>query len=228
MHATLEGDRLNDITEDDQGNIYISAFSRGFHLYNPESHEMRYYSSQNTVEGKSALLNNWIMAMMPDSKGHIWFATSIGVSCYDPKSDSFLVYGWRGLLEGTMCYSLCETKTGEILIGTDQGIYCYKPGDREAKRFVEEGGLVDKVVGYITQANNGDIWCSTSMGIWQYDIHKKKFIGHVNGNGLTTKEYINCIGMHTNSDIVYFANNDGLTVFSPAEVTGTHKQLRFN
>ena len=225
LHATLEGDRLNDITEDDQGNIYISAFSRGFHLYNPESHEMRYYSSQNTVEGKSALLNNWIMAMMPDSKGHIWFATSIGVSCYDPKSDSFLVYGWRGLLEGTMCYSLCETKTGEILIGTDQGIYCYKPGDREAKRFVEEGGLVDKVVGYITQANNGDIWCSTSMGIWQYDIHKKEFIGHVNGNGLTTKEYINCIGMHTNSDIVYFANNDGLTVFSPAEVTGTHKQL---
>ena len=63
------------------------------------------------------------------------------------------------------------------------------------------------------------------MGIWQYDIHKKKFIGHVNGNGLTTKEYINCIGMHTNNDMVYFANNDGLTVFRPADVTGTHKQL---
>ena len=223
--ANLEGDRINDITEDSYGNIYISAFSRGFHQYNPETHEMRHYLSNITDEKKSALLNNWVMAMMPDSKGHVWMATSIGVSCYDPESDSFLPYGWRGLLEGTMCYSLCETNTGEILIGTEQGVYSYKPGHQEAEPFETAGSLADKVVGYIVQSQNGDIWCSTSMGIWQYDVHKKKFIGHVNGNGLTTKEYINCIGMHTNSDIVYFANNDGLTVFRPADVTGTHKQL---
>ena len=224
-HATLEGDRLNAITEDSQGNLYISAFSRGFHLYNPESHEMRHYTSRITDEAKSALLNNWVMAMMPDSRGHIWLATSIGVSCFDPKSDSFLTYGWRGLLEGTMCYSLCETKAGDILIGTEQGIYRYQPGRKEAERFGESQGLADKVVGYIVQANDGDIWCSTSMGIWQYDIHKKKFIGHVNGNGLTTKEYINGIGMHTGSDEVCFANNDGLTVFRPTEAIGTHKEL---
>ena len=223
--ASFEGDRLNDITEDKYGNIYISTFSRGFHLFNPESHELRHFTSNITSEEKSALLNNWVMAMMPDSKGRVWFATSIGVSCFDPKSESFLPFGWRSLLEGTMCYSLCETKTGDILIGTEQGIYRYQPGQQEAVRFEADGGLADKVVGYIVQSNNGDVWCSTSMGIWQFDSGKKKFIGHVNGNGLTTKEYINCIGMHTDNDVVYFANNDGLTVFRPTEVTGTHKEL---
>ena len=221
LQASFEGDRLNDMTEDEQGHIYISTFSRGFHIFNPETREQSHYLSVIHDDEKSALLNNWVMAMMTDSKGNVWLATSIGVSCYNPQSDGFLTYGWRGLLDGVMCYSLCETKTGDILIGTEQGLYRYKPGEQQAERF----GLLDKTVGYIVQASNGDIWCATSMGIWQYDVKKNIFIGHVNGNGLTTKEYINCVGMRTDGDVVYFANNEGLTVFCPSEVTGTHKEL---
>ena len=108
------------------------------------------------------------------------------------------------------------------MIGTDEGIYRYVRGKQDAERFTTDGGLADKAVGYIVEANNGDIWCSTSMGIWQYS---GKWIGHVSGNGLTAKEYINCVGHHSDEDVVYFVNNDGLIVFRPAQVTGTHKEL---
>ena len=222
--VSLACDKVNGITSDGQGNLYISTYSRGFCIFNTATHDLqRFNATDKSTRG--VLCNNWIMAMMPDRAGRIWFATSSGVSCYDPKTVSFRSLGWDSLMDGMICFSLCETIKGDILIGTDQGIYRYHPGDQKAVPFEEDGGLANRSVAYIVEANNHDIWCATSMGIWQYDTSKKKFIGHVNGNGLTAKEYVNSVGMHTAADVICFANNDGLTVFSPAQVTGSHTEL---
>ena len=223
--ASFTCEKVNDMTDVGNGYLYISTYSRGFCAYNTKNKSVRNYLATQTDPVRGSLCNNWILAMMPDRHGHIWLATSSGVSCYDPQRDSFRPYGWDSLLDGMMCYSLCETKQGEILIGTDQGMFSYHDGDQEAKRFKYGDGLADKTVGYIVQANNEDIWCATSMGIWQYDVRKKQFIGHVSGNGLNMKEYVNCVGMHTNHDMICFANNDGFIVFNPALVTGSHKDF---
>ena len=224
-HISLVAEKVNAIVDDDEGNLYISTYSRGFCVYNPSTGAVRQFDSRDTSTSKGVLWNNWILAMMRDSDGHIWLATSVGVSCYDPATDSFRALGFEHLMDGMICFSLCETQQGDILIGTDQGLYYYKPGAKVAVPFPDDGVLADKTVAYVAQARNGDLWCATSMGIWQYNIQNREFIGHVNGNGLHAKEYICGVGMHTDEDIVYFANTDGLTVFHPAEVTGSHKQL---
>ena len=223
--ASFTCEKVNDMTDVGNGYLYVSTYSRGFCAYNTEDKTVRNFLATQTDPVRGTLCNNWVLAMMPDKHGHIWLATSSGVSCYDPQKDSFRPYGWDSLLDGMMCYSLCETKQGEILIGTDQGLFSYHAGDQEAKRFKYGDGLADKTVGYIVQANNEDIWCATSMGIWQFDKRKKAFIGHVSGNGLTMKEYVNCVGAHSDDDRICFANNDGLVAFSPARVTGSHKDL---
>ena len=225
QQARFVCDKLNCIVDDGQGNLYISTYSRGFWIYNTDTHAMRQFQSTDANGYKGRLCNNWVMAMLYDSAGRVWLATSSGVSCYNPRTDSFRDLGWESLMQGMICFSLCETRGGTILIGTDQGIYSYKAGDQEAVLFSEDGGLADKSVGYIVEAANGDIWCSTSMGIWQFDASKKKFIGHVNGNGLTAKEYVNGAGMHSEGDVICFVNNDGLTVFRPSEVKGSHEEL---
>ena len=221
----LEAEKINAIIDDDEGNLYISTYSRGFCIYNPKTKQLRKFNGTDAESTKGRLCNNWVMAMLRDRKGHIWLATSAGVSCYAPKENSFHSLGFDMLMDGMICFSLCETQQGDILIGTDQGLYCYTPGETKAKPFAEDSTLNDKTIAYIAEALNGDIWCATSMGIWQYDTRKKKFIGHVNGNGLTAKEYICSVGMHTNDDVTCFANNDGLTVFYPSQITGSHKQL---
>ena len=223
--ASFVCDKLNDMTDVGGDEIFVSTFSRGFSVYNTNDHSLRNYLSTQTDPVKGQLFNNWVMSMMPSSDGLIWMATSAGVSCFNPKTGSFRPLGWDYLLEGMMCYSLCETKDKDILIGTDQGLFLYKHGSHKTVRFPVGDGLANKLIGYIVQANNGDIWCATTMGIWQYDAKKKQFIGHFVGNGLTMKEYVNCVGMHTNDDLIYFANNDGLTVFNPQEVIGAHKRL---
>ena len=225
QRVSYECDKFNDMTDDADGNIYISTYSRGFCVYNTVTGELENYDFNNPDSVHGWLHNNWIQAMMPDRQGRIWLATADGVSCFNPKTKSFRTFGWNHLLEGVMCLSLCETRRGHILIGTDRGLYIYEPGKPEAVPFTDGDGLKNKMVGYIVEANNGDIWCSTTMGIWQFDVDQGKFIGHISGNGLTNKEYINGVGMHTDNDIVYFANNDGLTVFNTSEVKGSHTEL---
>ena len=223
--VSLVCEKLNDMIDNGDGRLYISTYSRGFCIYDIKTRSLRNFLSTDKDPVRGQLWNNWIQTMMFDSDGRLWLATSAGVCCYDPKADNFHPYGWENLLDGKMCYSLCETRKGEVLIGTDQGLYLYTSETGKAVPFNSDSSLADKVVGYIVKASNGDIWCSTSMGIWQYDVRKKKFIGHVSGNGLTAKEYINCVGMHTADDRVYLANNDGLTVFLPSKVTGSHTEL---
>ena len=221
--VTFDCDKFNDMTSDDTGNIYISTYSKGFCIYNPQTGQLRNFRSADRDSLRGHICNDWVLAMMPDRKGRIWLATSDGVSCYDPKTDSFLSEGWLQMLTHVKCNSLCATSRGEILIGTDEGLYVYKEGSDEPQ-LVEE--MSDKVIGYIVEADNGDIWCSTPMGLWQYDVSKKTYVGHVNGNGLITKEYVNCVGLHTDDDYIYFATNDGLVGFRPSNVVSSRTELK--
>ena len=217
-------DKFNDMTSDDTGNIYISTYSRGFCIYNPKTGELRNFRSADRDSLRGHICNDWVLAMMPDQKGRIWLATSDGLSCYDPKTDSFLSQGWLQQLTHVKCNSLCATSRGEILIGTDEGLYVYKNDGGGEPQLVET--MSDMVIGYIVEADNGDIWCSTPMGLWQYDVSKKTYISHVNGNGLITREYVNCVGLHTDDDFIYFATNDGLVGFRPSNVVSSRTELK--
>ena len=219
---SFDCDKFNDMTCDNNGNLYISAFSRGFLVYNPETGDLKNYRNVGNDSVKVGhLCNDWIMCMTPDRQGMIWMGTSSGVSCFDPATQSFLTQGWLQQLDGIMCFSICELRDGNIALGTAEGLYLYDRHTRRAELFPNSEELRNKVISYIVQSNDGDIWCATSMGIWQYNANEEKFIGHVNGNGLTKKEYLYGVGIHTDADVVYFGNNDGLTVFKPAEVNSS-------
>ena len=218
---TFDCDRINDMTAFDHDNIYFSAFGRGFCTYSLQTGSVRNFSmndAEDPVRGR--LCNNWILAMMPDKKGRLWMATSSGVGCYDAKTGTFRPFGWQVLLDGKICYSLCETSRGDILIGTGDGLYIYTPGDKDAVLFRESDGLKDKIIYYIVEANNGDLWCSSSQGIWQYDVTLGTFIRHLAGGGLVKKEYTANVGMHTDGDCIFFGHSDGLTKFTPQAEEG--------
>ena len=228
LKVNFECDKFNDMTCDQQGNIYISTFSRGFCVYNPTTGSLVNHNFYQTDSVRGTLCNNWVMCLSADSRGLIWIGTSSGVSCFDPVTGSFRSQQWNSLLSGVVCFDVCELHKGRlndgrqlngcIAIGTEQGLYLYDRQARKVEPFPGSEQLKNKAVCYVVQSNDGDIWCSTSMGIWQYDVRQHTFIGHVNGNGLTNKEYLYGVGMHTDNDMIYFGQKEGLTVFSPKDI----------
>ena len=75
--------------------------------------------------------------MMPDRNGMIWMGTASGVSCFDPKTNSFNALGWNQLLDNVMCFAVCELRNGNVAIGTAHGLYL-KSQDQEDRAFPRE------------------------------------------------------------------------------------------
>jgi signal transduction histidine kinase/ligand-binding sensor domain-containing protein/DNA-binding response OmpR family regulator len=222
---SLDCDGFNDMVYMGDNKLYVSAFSRGFCMLDIATGQVRSFRSQDNNGRRGSLCNNWVVAMMPDRNGRLWLATADGVSCYDPHTDSFRSLGFEKLLPGILCSSLCETSQGDILIGTDRGLFVYKSNLHKAVLFHDGDALVDKAVCYIVEANGGDIWCSTSAGLWQYDIRRQCFISHISDNGLSGKEYIVGVGQHTDNNIIFFANNEGVVAFNPSQVVNRQQAL---
>ena len=83
----------------------------------------------------------------------------------------------------------------------------------------ESEPLTTLSVCYIVQDNAGDYWCSTTMGIWHYRMDERKWVSYISGSGLSGREYVTSAGMHTDDDRIFFATGDGLTTFTPRQVS---------
>ncbi|MDE6807242.1 MAG: hypothetical protein K2I98_02125, partial [Prevotella sp.] len=146
LKVTYDCDKFHDVTSDDEGRLYISTFARGFCVYDPETGSLKnhnFYEENDSLKGR--LCNNWVLGLAADDQGLIWMATSSGVSCYDPTNDSFRSQGWNQLLDGVVCFDVCELHVGQladgrqldgcIAIGTEQGLYLYDRKTRQVERF---------------------------------------------------------------------------------------------
>lgn len=216
--AEFDCDKFNVLADDGKGKIYISAFSRGFCVYDTATGQLVNYNSSQKNTRKGYLCNNWIQAILPDSKGRVWLATSTGVSCFDPATGRFNALGWLQILDDTMCYSLCETNDGDILIGTGQGLFVYRSRENRVEELPGSELLRNRIICYMVCDRYGGIWCSTSMGICHYDKKNDRWTSFVKGDGLKNREYVVGAGLHADRDAIYFGTADGITAFVPDSV----------
>lgn len=211
----FQGWGLNCMVDDGKGNLYISNYGKGLCIYNIKTSKCITFSmNQNHTNG--TLLNDWIISMNFDHYGLLWIGSSNGLQCLDPKGFNFSPYGWKNSkLLNMQSTAIAEANNGNILLGTDAGLYMFNRKTKVISLFPHSEQLRDKVICGIVTDRKGDIWLSTSMGIWEYNKSTGKFISHISGNGLTTKEYIIGAVMHRKDDMIGFGTNDGVTVFYP-------------
>ena len=212
------------MTDDNQGNLYISVYSKGLYIYNVESGKVTVLNMRQRGN-KGFLCNDWVRSMAFDHTGHLWIGTSNGVSCLNTKTLSFKDFGWNIILKDRQANGICEGKNGNMIIGTEEGLYLFDRKNNKTLALPHAEVLKGKQVCSIIKDHQGDLWISTTMGIWQYDQKNRQFIGHINGNGLTTREYVLGSSMHTASDLIAFGTSDGITTFYPDVVRAKKMEL---
>ena len=220
----LEGEQLLTMVDDGQC-LYISDYSRGLIVYDPATGARRNFD-MNQREGKGFLCNNWIRDMMIDSRGSLWMCTASGVSCMNTRTGDFLTYGWNSLLTEVQCNAVCEDADGNIVLASENGVYLFRVGEKKLERFAQSEVLDDKQVSSIICDKKGDLWFATTMGIWQCRRNEGgQFVGHVNGDGLSAREYTLGAKAELAQGLVAFGSGTGITAFQPDEVRGVRKQI---
>lgn len=212
------------MTDDLAGNLYISVYSKGLYIYNVETGNVKILNMRQRAHS-GYLCNDWVRSMALDHTGHLWIGTSNGVSCLNTKTYNFKDFGWHNILKDRQVNAICEGKNGELMMGTEEGLYLYDRKTNKVMDFPHAEPIKGKQICGIVRDHKGDYWVSTTMGIWQYDQKAKQFIGHINGNGLTTREYVLGSMMHTANDLIAFGTSDGITTFYPDVVKANKMEL---
>lgn len=225
QRLTFDGWGVNCMTDDGQGHLYICNFGKGMVIYDTASGETTKVFMQNHDGIGNTLCNDWIKTLFIDRYGMLWIGTSNGISCMDLKTRRFKQFGKGVLLKGYMCTSFGELRQCNILMGTNNGLFIYDRIKNQWSEFPEAENLRNKQIYGIVTDREGDLWLSTSMGIWQYSQKRKQFIPHINGNGLTNREYVQNAVAQTHDGLIAFGTNDGITVFRPETVKNSSMEM---
>lgn len=214
----MDGANVRTITADKLGNLYLSTYSSGICVFDTStgnSRQMDMYHAVNDDQD-DRLCNDWVLDMLTDSRGLIWCATASGVSCYDPRANTFIPYGWAKLLDNHLCQCLAEDADGNILIGTHQGAYIYDLRTRQLSEASLQGlGLLSRSISAMVAMPDSTIWMSTSRGIWFYDQKSGVVQPCAHIEGAEDHEYNQGVATVLPSGNILFGMHDGFVGFNP-------------
>jgi signal transduction histidine kinase/ligand-binding sensor domain-containing protein/CheY-like chemotaxis protein/AraC-like DNA-binding protein len=119
---SLLGNRINYITEDRSGNIWVGS-DLGL---NKLSGSLKLLATYTTIDG---LPNNLITAIKEDDLGNLWLTTKSGLSRLDPLTSKFQNFNTHDGLQGMefQSKSIDKAKDGRILIGGINGFNIFHP-----------------------------------------------------------------------------------------------------
>ena len=218
---SLPLNNITRITEDNDGQIWMSTRGAGLVFYNSMTNSFKkFYADPNN---KNTPYSNDILTIFCDSSGMIWLGYSNGFSRFNPKDHSFHHYisGSDGIPYTGEIGSFAQTADGIIWAATElSGLLRIEPstGAISAYRHDEEkeDTLVSGRLSNLTTDRNGDLWItSENSGISRYSPGEDLVRNYVN-----SEEDPSSLSSNITSDIlednegrIWVATNNGLNRF---------------
>ena len=225
----LLNDKVYCIKEDRDKNLFIGTYGSGVYKLNLRNKSITHYESrkrENDDFSIDELSNDWVNDILIDRDGLIWIAHYKGVSCFNPRKNTFINYlNQNTILPQTVVYALHEDKSGNIWIGTSDGLNVFNKKDSSIKSYTTKNGLSNNVICGICEDEKGNIWLSTYFGISKLIVAENKFINYYSGDGLQGNEFTRGAKFQDGDGKIYFGGIYGVTSFYPQDITDTKKEL---
>lgn len=195
-----------------RGLFRINSQTKAFDLYLPQG------------KGSNSISDGGITSIFEDSRGSIWIATYYGLNkVKDNEADSIefeaFFYDPNNHKVGPNGNAVLHVKEidGYLYIGTAKGLCGYN-FDKDEFEDLGAPGKNYSVMSIECGVNN-DIWMSTSEGIINFNKEKKSYRLFDKKDGLGSTDYRLGASFRDTNDNIYFASTNGLTYFSPKDIT---------
>lgn len=201
--------------KDRKGTIYAGT-AAGLSVYRPETDDF----AQISQLGNQASIS----AIMEDSRGNIWFATSnMGIYRLRPADGSWTYFYNDPANTATIPHNrvtaLFEDEKGIIWIGTENGLCKFDYNSSGITRFEDNRTLPSPMISAITQDRNGLLWVSTSGGIFSLDPIKEAIEGrYTKTDGLQSNQFNPGAALAASDGKLYFGGINGFNFFDPDEL----------
>ncbi|MEM8909489.1 MAG: two-component regulator propeller domain-containing protein, partial [Bacteroidota bacterium] len=154
---------VNDIMEDQDGNIWLASQDQGVFCYDGKT-------IRNIAE-KEGLGDNYAGGMAQDKEGNFWFTMKGGICRYD--GQTFTSYTTKDGIGGSEIWGLCRAASGIIWITARGSTTRFDPAVPLSSPtaftvFTEEDGL-NCCVQSMYQDRAGNMWWGTGQGLYRFD-----------------------------------------------------------
>lgn len=120
---SISNNTVLSIFEDSFGNIWIGTNGGGLNRFNHKTETFTHFTE------KKGLPNNVVYGILEDSNGNLWLSTNKGLSCFNPKAQSFKNYDVRDGLQSDEFNqgAYLKSKNGEFYFGGINGVSSFYP-----------------------------------------------------------------------------------------------------
>lgn len=172
----MNGSIIKDLCIDHDGRIWNVIYPTGITVYTEKYQPYEWI--RHSKDNSNSLIDNRINAIITDSDGDVWFATSNGISCYERTSKRWLnflsSFTKDSKNDNHIFTSLCEYKPGIILAGGYMsGIYQINKKNRDVSYAIQlesdQNEIPDKYIRSIIKDSEGIIWGGGFQSLRSYN-----------------------------------------------------------
>jgi len=219
---------IRGITEDKDGNIWVSIHGKGIGCYNPETGNFSFYQF-NKKDPVSSLSNDYTYDLCTDDDNNLWVATAHGVTKVNLSKSSFSSYfhiiGNSNSLSSNSINTIHYSKDNRVWAGTSNGLNIYLPAKDCFKPVLTDNDIPFLSVSAISSVKPGEIWFSSNAGIVRliYSATSDSVLNSAytifdRSDGLFSTTFFPRSVAVSNNGQIYFGGNESVDYFDPRAV----------
>ncbi|HXJ94459.1 MAG TPA: two-component regulator propeller domain-containing protein [Terriglobia bacterium] len=166
---SLSANRIEDLTEDDQGYLWIATYTGGVDKFDPATERFTRY--RHDPSNPNSLISDSVNSIARDRRGFLWFGTEAsGLDKFDPSTGTFTHYlnDSDGQFVGRIT-KLIEGREGDIWFVGRRGLFHLNPKTGQITRpFPTRNVGAD----YVYEDGAGNLWMlayAPIVGLIKYD-----------------------------------------------------------
>ena len=181
---SLSANYLQDLTEDDQGYLWIATLTGGADKFDPRTERFTRY--RHDASNSKSLSGDSVYSIARDSRGHLWFGTGdTGLDSFDPATGNFTHHltDSEGLFVGKITHVIAD-RQGEIWFIGQRGLFHLNPATGQISR--PHAGIKGLAADYVEEDDVGNLWMLTYspiVGLVKYDRRSEQFTQYPLGSG---------------------------------------------
>lgn len=211
---------------DQQGDLWLGEkFSaEGILLYqlNPKTKELKSYAfplQLNKMQYR--FISDWHEA----SDGKLWFATTVGLFSFSPKTKEWQSFqnieGDESSLSFNLTLSICADPHNPdryLWVGTESGgLNKFDTKTASFERYDTDDGLPNNVVYAILSDDRKNLWLSTNRGLCLFNPETKNTRNFTQSDGLAGNEFNRYQFSKASDGSLYFGGTSGIVYFHPED-----------
>ncbi len=221
---SISSNRIECISEDPKGNIWIGTYENGLNQFNPDNSTFKWIDLDNNQN-----FNIRVRDIESDKYGRLWIGTFKGLYLKNDEKSKFILYadnryGYSGITDNSI-YDIYIDDFDMMWLGTFSGgvnycdfnqkkfkQYIYKEDD---KRYLNDANIYA-----ICADENNNIWLGTEKsGLVYFDAGKKifRYFNLENTNPqLIIKNSIRCLYLDKDHNVWIGTFQEGLKKYNPS------------